>query len=59
MKRSGMHWRQQGGQAIVTFRAMAQSDRFDRGRELVAKTYKMHIAIPEARRLHQQRAVAA
>ena len=47
MKRSGMHWRQEGGQAILTFRAMAQSDRFDRGWELVAKTYKKHVALPE------------
>lgn len=47
MKRSGMHWRQEGGQAILTFRAMAQSDRFDRGWDLVAKTYKKHVAIPE------------
>ncbi len=31
MKRSGMHWRQEGGQAVLTFRAMAQSDRFNRG----------------------------
>jgi hypothetical protein len=47
MKRSGMHWRQEGGQAILTFRAMAQSQRFDRGWVLVAKTYKKHVAIPE------------
>lgn len=47
MKRSGMHWRQEGGQAILTFRAMAQSDRFDRGWDLVAKTYKKRVAIPE------------
>jgi hypothetical protein len=46
MKRSGMHWRQEGGQAILTFRAMAQSDRFDRGWEVVATTYKKHVAIP-------------
>jgi len=47
MKRSGMHWRKEGGQAVLTFRAMAQSDRFDRGWALVAKTYKHDVAIPE------------
>jgi hypothetical protein len=47
MKRSGMHWRHDGGQAILTFRALAQSDRFDRGWGLLAKTYKRHVAVPE------------
>ncbi len=47
MKRSGMHWRHTGGQAILTFRALAQSDRFQRGWTLVASTYKRHVAVPE------------
>ncbi len=47
MKRSGMHWRHDGGQAILTFRALAQSGRFDRGWALLAKTYKRHVPIPE------------
>ncbi|MGH7671656.1 MAG: hypothetical protein ACREMC_02065 [Gemmatimonadales bacterium] len=47
MKRSGMHWRQEGGQAVLTFRAMAQSGRFDRGWALVAATYKHDVVIPE------------
>jgi hypothetical protein len=47
MKRSGMHWRHDGGQAILSFRALAQSDRFDRGWALVAKTYKPHVVLPE------------
>ena len=47
MKRSGMHWRQAGGQAILTFRAMAQSARFDRGWAMVAKTYKHDVVTPE------------
>ncbi len=46
MKRSGMHWRQGGGQAILTFRALAQSDRFERGWALVAATYRRHVMIP-------------
>ena len=47
MNRSGMHWRHDGGQAILTFRALAQSDRFDRGWALLAKTYKRHVVVPE------------
>jgi len=35
------------GQAILTFRALAQSDRFDHGWALVAKTYKRNVAVPE------------
>ena len=31
LKRSGMRWRHPGGQAILTFRALVQSDRFDHG----------------------------
>ena len=46
LKRSGMHWRHDGGQAILTFRALAQSERFERGWTLVAKTYKGHVAVP-------------
>ncbi|MGH8656087.1 MAG: hypothetical protein ACREYE_29645, partial [Gammaproteobacteria bacterium] len=33
MRRSGMRWRHRGGQAILTFRAPHQSERFDRGLE--------------------------
>jgi hypothetical protein len=29
MKRSGMRWREAGGQAILTLRGWVQSDRFD------------------------------
>jgi hypothetical protein len=47
MKRSGMHWRQDGGQAVLTLRALAQSDRFDRGWALVARTYAQQVALPE------------
>jgi hypothetical protein len=47
MKRSGMHWRQDGGQAVLTLRALAQSDRFDRGWALVAQTYKQQVTLPE------------
>ena len=30
MKRSGMRWRIQGGQAVLTVRALIKSGRFDR-----------------------------
>jgi hypothetical protein len=46
MKRSGMRWRHEGGQAILTFRALAQSDRFDRGWNLLAATYKSKVTLP-------------
>jgi len=40
MRRSGMRWRRRGGQAILTFRALHQSGRFDRGWKLLSQTYK-------------------
>ena len=43
LKRSGMRWRRKGGQAILTFRALAQSDRFDRGWDLVATAWRKPI----------------
>jgi len=47
LKRSGMRWRHDGGQAILTLRAAAQSDRFDRTWELIGATYKAKIELPE------------
>jgi hypothetical protein len=46
MKRSGMRWRHEGGQAILTFRALAQSERFERGWDLLAATYKSKVSLP-------------
>ncbi len=46
MKRPGIHWGHDGGQAVLTFRALAQSDRFDRGWALVAATYRHEVALP-------------
>jgi hypothetical protein len=46
MKRSGMRWRHAGGQAILTLRALAQSDRFERGWNLVATTYRNKVSLP-------------
>jgi len=46
MKRSGMRWRHDGGQAILTFRGWAQSQRFDRGWGILAETYKQEVGLP-------------
>ncbi|MGH2609979.1 MAG: hypothetical protein ACRDHF_12945 [Tepidiformaceae bacterium] len=46
MKRSGMRWRHEGGQAILTLRALAQSDRFERGWNLLAATYRSRVSLP-------------
>ena len=46
MKRSGMRWRHEGGQAILTLRSLAQSDRFERGWSLLAATYKGKVSMP-------------
>ena len=45
-KRSGMRWRHEGGQAILTFRSLVQSDRFERGWNLLAATYKSRVSLP-------------
>lgn len=47
MRRSGMRWRHRGGQAILTFRALHQSERFDRGWKLLSETYKGTVEIPK------------
>ena len=47
MKRSGMRWRHDGGQAILTLRAWAQSDRFNRAWNLLAATYKRSVRVPD------------
>ena len=47
MKGAGMRWRQQGGQAILTWRALLQSQRFAPAWELVAQTYKKAVTLPE------------
>jgi hypothetical protein len=46
MKGSGMRWRQPGGQAILTWRALIQSERFAAGWALVAQTYKKDVTLP-------------
>ena len=46
LKRAGMRWRPAGGQAILTFRALCQSDRFDRAWQLLGETYKRSVTLP-------------
>jgi hypothetical protein len=46
LKRSGMRWRHDGGQAILTLRAWEQSDRFDRAWRLLAATYVKKVTLP-------------
>jgi hypothetical protein len=47
MKRSGMRWRHEGGQAILTFRALIQSQRFDEAWTLLAAKYKAEVTLYE------------
>jgi|Tabmets5t2r1_1033131.scaffolds.fasta_scaffold15785_2 hypothetical protein len=58
LKRSGMRWRMPGGQAILTFRALCQSERFERAWPLLAETYKRTVSLPRrviALRKHTER----
>jgi hypothetical protein len=43
MKRAGARWLLPGGQAVLTFRALAKSGRFDRAWDLLVGTYTEHI----------------
>jgi len=45
LKRAGMRWRPAGGQAILTFRALCQSDRFERAWLLLCETYKRSVTL--------------
>lgn len=47
MKRSGQRWTSDGGQAILTFRALAQSDRFDAAWKMVSAQYRRDVSFPE------------
>jgi len=46
LKRAGMRWRTTGGQAILTFRALCQSDRFERAWQLLSEMYKHVVTLP-------------
>jgi hypothetical protein len=47
MKRSGQRWSLDGGQAILTFRALVQSDRFDAAWQMVSAAYRREVTFPE------------
>jgi len=47
MKRSGMRWRHAGGQAILTQRALAQSNRFEQAWDLLSATYRTEVSLPD------------
>ncbi len=47
LKRSGMVWRHEGGQAILTFRSQVQSDRFEPAWKLLMKGYVKTVSTPE------------
>lgn len=46
LKRTGMRWDDEGGQAILNFRALLNSNRFDTGWSLLAKTYRKDFELP-------------
>ena len=57
MKRAGSRWTIDGGQAVLTFRALAKSKRFDRAWTLVSGTYVQQVDLtPPAAVLPFQRA---
>lgn len=45
LKKAGMRWRMEGGQAIVTLRSLLQSDRWDRGWNLIKSAYVKEVRI--------------
>jgi hypothetical protein len=45
MKRSGMSWGEDGGQAILTLRSLIQSKRWERGWRLLAQQYKGEVTM--------------
>ncbi len=47
MKCAGMRWNIKGGQGVLTARSLIQSDLFDNGWDVLAKTYIEKIKLPE------------
>ena len=47
LKRSGMRWRNDGGQAVLTLRALVQSDRFNNAWTLLSETYRKDVEPPD------------
>ena len=46
LKRSGMCWGMDGGQSIMTFRSLLQSQLFDEAWEMLRKKYKTEMTLP-------------
>jgi hypothetical protein len=42
-----MRWRHAGGQAILTLRALVQSERFEQGWAMLSATCKGQVVVPE------------
>lgn len=52
LKRSGMRWRKPGGQAVLTFRSLQQSDRWDPAWEHLSASYRADVTpIPAQERI--------
>ena len=47
MKRAGARWRHAGGQAVLTFRALCKTGRFDRAWNLLSAAYQSEIDVPD------------
>ncbi len=47
LKRSGMSWGEEGGQAILTFRALLQSDLFDHAWKKLSEVYCTQVKLPK------------
>lgn len=47
MKRSGQRWSSDGGQAILSFRALVQSERFDAAWNLLSAEYRHDVLFPK------------
>jgi hypothetical protein len=47
LKRSGMSWKEAGGQAILTFRALLQSDLFNTAWDKLSEIYRSEIQLPK------------
>ncbi len=47
LKRSGMNWGEEGGQAILLLRSLILSERFERAWDLLLSTYKRRVRVPE------------
>ena len=47
LKCSGMRWRHDGGQAILTLRALVRSERFDPAWTMLAQTYRQEVTVAD------------